>query len=74
MITNDIPPFSVVVGNPSKIIKRYDFESGQWIKGDNIHNNAHLDEDTYLEYLRNKFNHIPLAYFSGSSQFGDLYN
>ena len=32
VVTKDIPPFSVVVGNPAKIIRKYDFQVKQWIK------------------------------------------
>lgn len=32
VVTKDIPSFSVVVGNPAKIIKKYDFKVKQWIK------------------------------------------
>jgi acetyltransferase-like isoleucine patch superfamily enzyme len=32
VVTKDIPPYSVVVGNPARIIKRFDFERDQWIR------------------------------------------
>lgn len=32
IVTHDIPPFSVVVGNPAKVIKRYNFETKEWEK------------------------------------------
>ncbi|MFT3995704.1 MAG: acyltransferase [Dysgonomonas sp.] len=32
VVTRNIPPYSVAVGNPAKVIKKYDFESKQWIK------------------------------------------
>jgi acetyltransferase-like isoleucine patch superfamily enzyme len=32
VVTRDIPPFSIAVGNPARVIKRYDAESKQWIK------------------------------------------
>lgn len=31
-ITENVPAYSVVAGNPAKIIKQYDFETKQWIK------------------------------------------
>lgn len=34
MVTRDIPDYSVVVGNPCKIIKRYNTEAKQWQKTD----------------------------------------
>lgn len=30
VVTHDIPDYSVAVGSPAKIIKRYDFEKKQW--------------------------------------------
>lgn len=35
VVTHDIPDFSVAVGSPAKIIKRYDFSQNKWVrKGD----------------------------------------
>jgi acetyltransferase-like isoleucine patch superfamily enzyme len=31
VITRDVPAYSVAVGNPARIIKRFDFEMGNWI-------------------------------------------
>jgi acetyltransferase-like isoleucine patch superfamily enzyme len=30
VVTKDVPPFSVVVGNPARVIKQYDHESKSW--------------------------------------------
>lgn len=32
VVTKDIPPYSVAVGNPARVIKRYDFELKDWIR------------------------------------------
>lgn len=32
VVTRDIPPYCVAVGNPARVIKRYDFEAKQWVK------------------------------------------
>lgn len=32
VVTKNIPPYSVAVGNPAKVIKQYDFEKKDWIR------------------------------------------
>jgi acetyltransferase-like isoleucine patch superfamily enzyme len=32
VVTKDIPPYSVALGNPARIVKQYDVEKKQWIK------------------------------------------
>lgn len=32
VVTKNIPPYSVAVGNPARIIKQYDFTTGEWLK------------------------------------------
>jgi acetyltransferase-like isoleucine patch superfamily enzyme len=32
VVTKDIPPFCVAVGNPAKIVKQYNHETGKWEK------------------------------------------
>jgi len=30
VVTKDVPPFSIVVGNPAKVLKYYNQETRQW--------------------------------------------
>lgn len=32
VVTKDIPPYSVAVGNPAKIIRKYNFDQREWLK------------------------------------------
>jgi acetyltransferase-like isoleucine patch superfamily enzyme len=32
VVTKDIPPYSVAVGNPAKVVKKYNFENSSWEK------------------------------------------
>lgn len=72
LITKDIPPFSLVVGNPSKIIKTFNFETNQWEREIQNCSSIYLDEDIYLEYLKTSKKNIDLAYHSASSKLGHL--
>ena len=30
VVTKDVPPYTIVAGNPARIVKQYNFENGQW--------------------------------------------
>ena len=32
VVTEDIPAYSVAVGNPARVIKKYDFKTSQWVR------------------------------------------
>lgn len=32
VVTKDIPRYTVAIGNPARVVKRYDFEKKQWLK------------------------------------------
>ena len=32
VVTKSIPPYSIAVGSPAKVIKVYDFENKKWVK------------------------------------------
>lgn len=32
VVVSNIPPYSVAVGNPAKVIKKYDFKTEQWVR------------------------------------------
>lgn len=34
VVSKNIPPFSIAVGSPAKVIKKYDFKLNEWIKVD----------------------------------------
>lgn len=34
VVTKGVPDYSVAVGSPAKVIKRFDFETRRWVKVD----------------------------------------
>ena len=32
VVTKNIPDYSVAIGSPAKVIKKYNFESKKWVK------------------------------------------
>lgn len=34
VVTKNVPPYTIVAGNPAKVIKTYDFEKEEWVKND----------------------------------------
>jgi len=72
LVTKDIPPFSMVVGNPAKVIKTFNFESNKWEKEVSTSNSIYLDEQEYLKYIKANSGDAPLAHYSASSQLGHL--
>lgn len=64
VVTKDIPPFSVAVGSPAKVIKIFDFKRTQWVKvRDEIHYRELMVEresqmipsrEVYLKILQKK--------------------
>jgi len=32
VVTKNIPPYSIAVGNPAKVIKQFDFEKNEWVR------------------------------------------
>ncbi|MNY31041.1 putative acetyltransferase [compost metagenome] len=32
VVTKDVPDYSVAVGNPARVIKKYDFDTKTWVK------------------------------------------
>jgi len=75
IVNRNVPPLSVVVGNPGRVIKRFDMRLQTWVKVkeyDDKNDQDLLSEAEYLEVL-NKTGFNPNSVLVASSKlFGDL--
>lgn len=70
LVLKDIPPFSIAVGNPAKVIKRYDFDNKKWTtEFDNLTN--FMSEDEYQNELK-QYVDSSLPLLASGKNFGDL--
>jgi acetyltransferase-like isoleucine patch superfamily enzyme len=51
VVNTDIPPYSVAVGSPARVVKRYDFEGKQWVKASDEGRTRRKGRDTPYERL-----------------------
>ncbi len=75
-VLKDIPPFSIAVGNPCKVVKRYDFKLKKWVKiedYDKLNEKYIPCEKEYLDKLNEKYKDISMPLFASGKNFGDLY-
>lgn len=74
VVTKDIPPFSIAVGNPCKVIKRYSFKKEQWVlvSDYNEKEESFPSEEVYLKKLKENCPSIIMPKFAASRSFGDL--
>ncbi|MEO6847696.1 MAG: acyltransferase [Chthoniobacterales bacterium] len=75
LVTNDIPPFSIVVGSPAKVVKRYSFDQKRWIAAAEWNcadENTFPSEEDYLASLRKTHPYLKLPTPAASHQFGHL--
>lgn len=52
VVLHDIPPLSIAVGNPARVIKRFCLEKKEWIDANLFENNTVLSEKEYMNLLR----------------------
>ena len=75
VVTKNIPPFSIAVGNPCKVIKRFDFNKSKWIINENFDSSLielMPSESQYLEILKQNTPKINMPIMAATSKYGDL--
>ena len=75
LVTKNVPPLSIVVGNPGRVIKRFDLKQQVWIGIDEycVDNDLDLMSDSEYLAILNETNLDLRGYWIASSKsFGDL--
>lgn len=75
LVIKSVPPFSMVVGSPARVIKRFDFQNKVWISLEEYSEDKDkdlLDEAEYLEILNQKKIGMSSFKVAAASRFGDL--
>jgi acetyltransferase-like isoleucine patch superfamily enzyme len=71
VVINDVPPFSMVVGNPARVVKRFDFDSLAWVKGE-VDEKLIPSEEEYLKLLKDKNKYILMPYILAANKFSSI--
>lgn len=77
VVTKDIPPFSIAVGNPCKVIKRFNFKDLRWQNIKDFLKDPQLEslipeEHEYLTKLKKNSENLQMPIYAATSRFGDL--
>ncbi len=75
VVTRDVPPFSILVGNPARVIRRYDLHRQDWVDVANYPADADAalpGEAAYLEKLRASHPALKTPLVASGRFFGDI--
>lgn len=74
VVNKDVPPLSLVVGSPGKVIKRFDFEKQDWVSSKEffIEDEKFMTETTYVNLLKKSALDLTGFRIASSKVFGDI--
>ncbi len=73
VVRDDVPPFSLVVGNPARVIKRFDFSVNKWVPWPGANITEGPQEAEYLEHLRQQHGFVIQPISVAASHFGNIF-
>lgn len=72
VVTKDVPPYSIVVGNPGRVVKRYSPSKQGWVRLEDWDPAEVLpEESSYLEALRREYPTLRGPLVGSARSFGD---
>ena len=75
VVTRSIPPFSIAVGNPAGVRRRFDFQKRKWIPLSEWHDGLEKvlpDEESYRQMIREKHPRVYVPAIACSAGLGNL--
>ena len=72
VVLKDVPPLSVVIGNPGRVIKRYSPINNTWVSVNEYVEETLLSEEEYVNNLRRDAGYYPLPISAARSTLGDV--
>ena len=75
MVLTDIPAFSLVVGSPARVLKRYSFKHKSWIPVQELQDgdlDQNPDASTYLSLLRESASQIDMPWIASAADQGSF--
>jgi serine acetyltransferase len=75
VVTRDVPPLSIAVGSPARVIKRFDIARGEWVPAEEFSAEAEAQlpsEEDYLAGLRKSHSFVRMPVRAIGKEFGDL--
>jgi acetyltransferase-like isoleucine patch superfamily enzyme len=72
LVNKDVPPFSLVVGSPSRVIKRFDFVKNEWTS--DFKNLVDFMSAADYKKILNDYQDRTISPFPSGKNFGDLFS
>jgi carbonic anhydrase/acetyltransferase-like protein (isoleucine patch superfamily) len=72
VVTLDVPPMSIAVGNPARVVRRFDIETKTWVRAAEYVDAGVPDEIAYLTELRKQWPVIRGPRVASGHVHGDL--
>lgn len=73
LITKDVPPFSIVYGNPAKVVKRYDFFKKKWVWESEISEMSNIpSREKFIQTLYDNEHKIDMPIPAATNRFNPI--
>lgn len=72
VVNKNVPPLSIVIGNPARVVQRYSVRQKEWIKAEEFNETDIIAEDEYSNIIKKKHPNIGLGYHAATERMGWL--